>query len=151
MFDAGARKAEVDRTRAVAEENLADYALTVAEAIREVEDNLINEKLQQKYITLLHDQLEASRLSMKDAQLQYVNGQSDYLSYLTALSSVQSLERQLIEEQATQIKYRVALYRALGGSCVDFRGMPDTADQHVMHSENVSDKKELARIEKGAV
>jgi outer membrane protein TolC len=114
LFDAGQRSAEVDRTRAVAEEALADYARTVSEAIREVEDNLEAEMRQQEYIALLGDQLDATRVTLKDARLQYQNGQSNYLAYLTAWNSVQSLERQMAEETAARIKYRVALYRALG-------------------------------------
>ncbi len=116
VFDAGSRQAEVDRTRAVADEYLAAYAQTVAQSIREVEDSLVEEKQQETYINLLNDQLAAARISVKDARLLYLNGQSDYLSYLTAWTSVQSLERQLIAEQAGRIKYRVTLYRALGGS-----------------------------------
>lgn len=114
LFDAGQRSAEVDRTRAAAEEALADYARTVAEAIREVEDNLVAELRQQEYIALLGDQLDATRTTLKDARLQYMNGQSDYLAYLTAWNSMQSLERQMADETAARIKYRVALYRALG-------------------------------------
>ena len=114
LFDAGYRKAEVDRSRAVAQEVLAEYARTVAEAISEVEDSLTADLRQQEYIGLLGDQLDATRMTMKDARLQYLNGQSDYLAYLTAWNSVQSLERQMAEEKATRIKYRVALYRTLG-------------------------------------
>jgi outer membrane protein, multidrug efflux system len=115
LFDSGKRSAEVDRLRAAAEESLTDYARTIAEAIREVEDGLITEKRQNEYIKLLEDQLSASRLTLKDARLQYINGQDNYLSYLTAWTSVQSLERQLVQEQATLIKNRVDLYRAVGG------------------------------------
>ncbi|MBN1903916.1 MAG: efflux transporter outer membrane subunit [Deltaproteobacteria bacterium] len=115
LFDSGKRSAEVDRLRATAEEILTDYARTVAEAIQEVDDGLITEKRQNEYIKLLEDQLSASRLTLKDARLQYINGQDNYLSYLTAWTSVQTLERQLVQEQATLIKNRVDLYRAVGG------------------------------------
>jgi NodT family efflux transporter outer membrane factor (OMF) lipoprotein len=119
LFDAGSRSAEVARTRAVAEEYLSAYAQTVATAVREVEDALVTEQHQATYIALLQDQLDASRTSLQDARLQYLNGQSDYLSYLTAWSSVQSLQRQLVGEQAARIKYRVTLHRALGGSWIE--------------------------------
>ena len=115
LFDSGKRSAEVDRLKAVAEASLTSYAQTVAEAIQEVEDGLITEKRQNEYIALLEDQLNASRLTLKDARLQYINGQDNYLSYLTAWTSVQSLERQVVSERATLIKNRVDLYRAVGG------------------------------------
>ncbi len=115
IFDAGSRKAEVDRTRAEAEGLLAEYARTVAEAIREVEDSLVTEKRQREYIALLQEQLDATRLTMTDARIQYINGQGNYLDYLAAWTGVQDLERRLIDEQATLIKNRVTLYRTIGG------------------------------------
>lgn len=115
IFDAGYRAAEVDRRRAVAEEYVAAYAKSVAKAIREVEDSLVEEKRQNEYILLLQDQLKASKLTLKDAHLQYRNGQDNYLDYLTAWTSVQALERQLVKERSTLLKNRVTLYRALGG------------------------------------
>ena len=115
IFDGGGRAAEVDRTRAAAEESLADYAKTVAVAIQEVEDGLAVEKCQNEHILLLKEQLDSSRTALKDAMIQYLNGQDNYLDYLTALTSVQDLERQLVEERAELIKNRVVLYRAAGG------------------------------------
>ena len=116
IFDGGYRAAEVDRVRAEAGEALAAYAQTVAEAIQEVEDSLATETRQAEYITLLEEELEASRASMKASRLQYLNGQANYLDYLSAWTSVQSLERQLVDEKATRIKNRVTLYRTLGGN-----------------------------------
>lgn len=116
LFDAGSRAAEVDRAKAEADQYLTAYAQTVAEAVQEVEDSLVTEKRQTEYLRLLKEQLEASRLTVKDAHLQYMNGQDNYLSYLSAWTSVQSLERQLIDEQASLIKNRVTLYRTLGGN-----------------------------------
>jgi outer membrane protein TolC len=129
LFDAGYRSAEVNRTRAVAEEYLSAYAQTVATAVREVEDVLVTEQHQATYIALLQDQLDAARMTLQDARLQYINGQSDYLSYLTAWSSVQSLQRQLVGEQAARIKYRVTLYRALGGSWIEDLASRRSADK----------------------
>lgn len=115
VFDGGYRKAEVDRTRAEAEIRLAVYAKTVAQAIKEVEDSLVGERQQAIYIGLLEDQQKAARLSLKDARIQYQNGQSDYLSYLVAWTSVQNLELKLVSENAALIKNRVSMYRSLGG------------------------------------
>jgi multidrug efflux system outer membrane protein len=115
LFDGGQRAAEVARTRAVAEEKLSDYAKTVAQAVKEVEDNLVSEARQQEYLVLLKEQLEAARITLKNAQLQYQNGQSEYRNYLSGWTSVQLLERKLVTQKAALINYRVDLYRALGG------------------------------------
>lgn len=115
VLDGGSRAAEVDRVRAQADQYLAAYAKTVAEAVQEVEDSLIKEKRQTEYLALLEEQLTASRITVRDAHLQYMNGQDNYLAYLTAWTGVQALERQLIAEKAALVKNRVTLYRTLGG------------------------------------
>ncbi|GAB6096842.1 efflux transporter outer membrane subunit [Desulfatiferula olefinivorans] len=115
LFDGGARKAEVDRQRALADETLTAYAKTVARAIREVEAGLSAEQRQKEYLTLLAAQLDAARLTMAGARSRYLNGQNTYPDYLTAWSGVQDLEMRLIDENASLIRNRVALYKALGG------------------------------------
>jgi multidrug efflux system outer membrane protein len=122
LFDGGRRTAEVERVRAVAEERLASYAGTVANAVREVEDSLVAEDRQRVYLQRLTEQLQAVRLTLKAAGVQYQNGQGDYLSYLIAWTGLQRLERQVVTEKATLIKNRVALYRTLGGDWMRHAG-----------------------------
>ena len=114
IFDGGFRKAEVERVKAVAEEQLNFYARTVANAIREVEDSLISIQKQEAYIQLLEQELDVVNLTLRDARLQYQNGQSSYLSYLIAWTKIERLERQLVGERAIYIKERIGLHRALG-------------------------------------
>lgn len=116
IFDGGFRKAEIERVKAVANEQLNIYALIVAGAIREVEDVLITIQKQEDFLKLLGQELEAVRLTLKDARIQYQNGQSSYLNYLVAWTSIQRLERQLISERAIYLKDRIDLYRVLGMS-----------------------------------
>jgi NodT family efflux transporter outer membrane factor (OMF) lipoprotein len=114
IFDGGFRKAEVERVKAVAQEQINRYARTVAKAIQEVEDSLVSIEKQKDYIRLLEEELDVARLTLKDAMVQYQNGQSTYLAYLVAWTSIQRLERQLVGERAGYIKERIGLYRALG-------------------------------------
>ena len=114
IFDGGFRKAEIERAEAFAREQLNLYARTVAMAMREVEDRLVNIQKQAAYIKLLEEELEVVRLTLKDAMVQYQNGQSSYLSYLIAWTSIERLERQLVGERATLIKEQIRLHRALG-------------------------------------
>jgi len=114
IFDGGLRKAEVNRAKAAVEGQLAVYAKTIAKAIREVEDRLVSIQKQEAYITLLEEELDLVRLTLKDARVQYQNGQSSYLSYLIAWTSIERLERQLVGERATMLKERIRLYRNLG-------------------------------------
>ncbi len=50
LVDGGQRRAEVDRTRAVAAEALHDYGQTILEALAEVEDALVLEQRQLEYL-----------------------------------------------------------------------------------------------------
>jgi outer membrane protein TolC len=114
LLDGGERKAEIERTRAVVREALNTYAQTVANAICEVEDVLVSIDRQNAYIELLEQQLAAVKATLQDARVQYLNGQSSYLNYLDAWATMESLERQLISEQATYVKERIAFYKVTG-------------------------------------
>lgn len=114
IFDGGFKRAEVDRLKAVAQEQLNAYARTVAGAIREVEDSLVTIRTQDDFIGLLEEELVFARLTLNDALLQYWNGKGSYLAYFVVLTRVERLERQLIGEKAAVIKERIKLYQVLG-------------------------------------
>ncbi len=119
IFDGGRRKAEVARARAVVDERLATYRATVVNAIKEVEDALVSEQKQREYIIALDRNLELSRNSYKEAVNRYRNGLIEYLPVLVELVSLQNLERDRVEAQYNLLRYRINLYRALGGSWTD--------------------------------
>lgn len=116
ILDGGRRAAEVDRTRALAEENLAVYHDTVLTAIREVEDALTSEIKQKEHIEGLQKVVATARKALEEAGVRYRNGLNDYLPVLTQLLTVQGLERDLIRRRADLLAARVRLYRALGGT-----------------------------------
>jgi NodT family efflux transporter outer membrane factor (OMF) lipoprotein len=124
LLDSGARKAEIERTRAVVREEINTYAQTVANAIREVEDALVAIDRQKAYIELLEQALSAVKVTMQDARVQYLNGQSSYLNYLSAWATMERLERQLVSEQATYVKERIALYNVTGWRGTFFKETP---------------------------
>ena len=119
IFDGNRRKAEVDRTLAVAREKLAAYEETVYTALQEVEDGLINERKQREYIAASEVQLATAQKALRAAREQYLNGVENYLTVLSNLLSVQSLEQNLIIRRAELLNYRIELYRSLGGTWTD--------------------------------
>ena len=129
LLDGGDRRAKIERTRAVVREALNVYAKTVANAIYEVEDALVAIDRQKAYIELLEQQLAAVKVTLQDARVQYLNGQSSYLNYLSAWASMESLERQLISEQATYVKERIALYKVTGWRSGSFKA-PSAQDKN---------------------
>ncbi|GAU07667.1 efflux transporter outer membrane subunit [Desulfoplanes formicivorans] len=116
IFDGNRRSAEVDRTRAVARERLAAYQQTVMEAVRDVENALVNIDKQQAYLAATQKQLDIARMTLQQARQRYENGVVTYLTVLTSLLNVQSLERTLVQGQADLLLYQVGLHRALGGT-----------------------------------
>jgi outer membrane protein TolC len=116
IFDGGSRAAEVERTRGVVDEMLANHQHTVLSAIKEVEDALVSENKQHKHLGALKKQLTAARNGFTEARSRYLSGLNDYLPVLTQLLTVQNLERELIKQETELIITRVNLYRALGGT-----------------------------------
>ncbi len=114
LFDGGVRRAEIDRVKAVAQEQVNLYAAVVVKAVFEVEDSLISIQKQDEYVWLLEQELAVTKVTLRDARVQYQNGQSSYLNYLIARAGLQRLERQLAGERAIRIQERISLYKALG-------------------------------------
>jgi len=116
VVDGGRRVAEVDRNRAVAAESLNIYAATIQQAIKEVEDALVQEKQQRLLINSLNLQYSLSQKATTQIRLRYMYGAIDFLRVLTTQINQQSLERSRISAQRQLIEYRIQLYRSLAGS-----------------------------------
>lgn len=116
IFQGGRLRAEVNRNRAALKERVAGFTQVVLVALREVEDALAQEREQKALIEDLDRQEEAARNTLKEAQLRYSNGLSDYLPVLTALTSLQNTQRQALLAQRELLSRRIQLHRALGGT-----------------------------------
>ena len=116
LFEGGRLRANVEQAAATARARLMEYGQVVLRALREVEDALAQESRQHEFLASLDQQLELAQATLEQAELRYRNGLSDYLPVLTALQSLQSLERERLSAQRLLAAYRVRLYRALGGT-----------------------------------
>ncbi|OQB40283.1 MAG: Toluene efflux pump outer membrane protein TtgI precursor [Candidatus Hydrogenedentes bacterium ADurb.Bin179] len=119
LFDGGRRKAEVERTRAVVEERLAAYQLSILESVLEVELAMMREKKQAEYVELLKQEQEAINDTYEQAMQRYLNGVIDYLPVLTAMTQMQAVERRIVQAEFTRLQYRLQLCLALGGTWMD--------------------------------
>lgn len=115
LFYGGRLNAEADRARSFRQQLLHTYGQTALRACQETEDALIREQKQQERIAALEEQLSLAAQTYQQLRVQYLNGTSDYLPVLTALSEQQQLKRNLITAHSMLIEYRIALYRALAG------------------------------------
>jgi NodT family efflux transporter outer membrane factor (OMF) lipoprotein len=116
VIDGGQRRAEVDRTRAVAAEALHSYGQLVLESFGEVEDALVQERQQRAFLASLDKQLELAIQSTQRIRDRYIKGAEDYQRVLTALLSYQTLQRRKLTAERNLFEFRIALCRALGGS-----------------------------------
>jgi NodT family efflux transporter outer membrane factor (OMF) lipoprotein len=116
IIDWGKRSLEVDKRQALLREELARYSQAYLTAIEEVENALWQEKHQKELLKTLEDQLNIARSNLTESGNRYRQGLTDYLPVLTALQSLQRLERDIISKQRELISYRILLHRALGGS-----------------------------------
>ncbi|MGD9851097.1 MAG: efflux transporter outer membrane subunit [Nitrospirales bacterium] len=115
IIDGGARRAEVDRTKAVLSEVLHNYEATILQAFQEVENSLIREAQQREKTASLEEQFQLATQVIQRLRARYIHGGTAYLDVLNALSSQQGLERQILTARRTLIDFRVDLAKALAG------------------------------------
>ncbi|KPJ98227.1 MAG: hypothetical protein AMK71_11730 [Nitrospira bacterium SG8_35_4] len=116
LIDWGRRGAEVEKRRARFREELARYTHAYLTAIEEVENALWQERHQLQFLSALENQITIARSNLAETRNRYRQGLTDYLPVLTALQSLQLLEREILSRQRELISIRILLYRALGGS-----------------------------------
>ncbi|MFV0624874.1 efflux transporter outer membrane subunit [Sphingomonas sp. ac-8] len=115
IFDWGARKAQLNLTRAQADELVAAYQRTVQEAFREVADALVARRHYAEQIAAQERTVVAQRSLARTAQLRYANGISIYLEVLDAERNLFAAEQQLLALRSAELQNGVSLYVALGG------------------------------------
>ncbi|MDE2828856.1 MAG: TolC family protein [Gemmatimonadota bacterium] len=115
VIDGGERGAEIRRNQANQSAQLSAYGQTVLTAFAEVENALVQEQKQIERIASLEAQVALVRQTYDQLRLEYLNGISDYLDVLTALTNEQRLRRALISAKLDLLEFRIALYRALAG------------------------------------
>ncbi len=115
LFDAGRRKAQVEQQKAATQEAVYFYTDTVIQAIREVRDAVALEQWQKQYIESLEKQMVLSKQSTSQIKENYLKGAADYLRFLTAQLTDQTLEREYLIAKRNLVRYRIDLYKALAG------------------------------------
>ena len=115
LIDGGRRRAEVERSEAVAAEAFHIYGQTVLDALAEVENALIQEQKQQEYLVSINRQLQLAGQATERIRDRYLNGAVDYQRVLGALLSKQLLQRTQLSAQRELLVNRINLCRALAG------------------------------------
>ncbi len=116
LIDWGARKAEVERNKALYVERLALFSRVYVEAIESVENTLYREQKQREFLDRLESRREFLQLTVEQTKDRYINGLTDFLPVLIAIKELQQIERVLLRQQRTLLGFRIQLHRALGGN-----------------------------------
>lgn len=94
------------------------YQEVVLTALKEVDDALIEHKLSLELIKVQARKVSALTEALHLAQLQYDNGQVDYLNVLDVQRSLFAAQLELAEGQSFTFLSLVNIYKALGGGWV---------------------------------
>ncbi len=116
VIDWDRRSSEVRKREAMFREELARYSESYLVAIEEVENALWQEKYQLALLQARENQISIARSNLKETRNRYQQGLTDYLPVLTALQSLQLLERDILSGRRQLLSIRILLHRALGGS-----------------------------------
>jgi len=116
LLDWGARKAEVERNRALYLERLALFTQRFLEAVEDVENSLYLERQQREFLRRLEIRQTLLRRTVEETTERYTNGLTDYLPVLDAVTELQRLERIIVQQKGALLSYRIQLHRALGGN-----------------------------------
>ncbi|MDH3210740.1 MAG: TolC family protein, partial [Burkholderiaceae bacterium] len=115
LIDGGARRAEVERARAVLDQRIIEYRRAVLAAFREVQDALLQDHQLRVSVNSLDEQLRLSDTVVDRLERQLRNGSSTYPSLLDAQIANSSLRRDRLSARQSLAEQRIALFRYLAG------------------------------------
>jgi NodT family efflux transporter outer membrane factor (OMF) lipoprotein len=115
IFDAGARRSQVQVSEATQREALASYESALQAAFREVADALsVRDSLAER-LAAQQAQVEAAERSLKLAEASYRLGGASQLEVLDAQRQLTAAQQGLVTLRQTEQANRVILLKALGG------------------------------------
>ncbi|MFT7620230.1 MAG: NodT family efflux transporter outer membrane factor (OMF) lipoprotein [Planctomycetota bacterium] len=116
IFDGGQRNAGIERSRAELSEAINLYESASLAAISEVEAALIEEEHLRRFYRSLKIRTERAVKIFEQLRESYLNQQSAFIDVLAAQTTLQALQRDLIQTRLDLVSTRIALYRAAAGS-----------------------------------
>ncbi|MDD3343549.1 MAG: TolC family protein [Sulfurospirillaceae bacterium] len=118
LYDGGNKEALVKKARFITKERSFSYQQTLIGAFNETLEAEHKEAMQTRYNAQLNERLILARAIFERQQSKYLYGTVQYLSVLNAQQSLQELEQTQLTKELENIKYRIALYRSLGGAFI---------------------------------
>ena len=131
VFDGGALGGEAERSRAVAQQALLDYGQSLLSGSRDVGAALSREREQRRLIASLEQRLQLSNDTVDLLRQRYANGAASFLDVLDALSTLQSVELDLVTARRALIAARIGFHRATAGTVLPPRPEPPDLERYV--------------------
>lgn len=119
VFDAGARQATIEQTKAEYDKSVATYRQTVLSAFKDVEDQLVSQRILAEQVASQGAALQAARSAQTLALQQYAQGLGPYDSVITAQMVTLSNEKESLDLTRARLAASIALIGALGGGWTD--------------------------------
>lgn len=115
LLDFGGRRAQMDRTKAVYEQTVAQYRQTVLGGLQEVEDYMVELSVLERESLERQAALDAARQSLQSMQNQYQGGTVDFSDVAQQQTTALNNERSSLTLLGNQLTTSVRLVVALGG------------------------------------
>ena len=115
LFEGGRIVANIDAHKAIRQELLDQYKLTILTALREADDALISFNNRQQQFNLLTQSVESNQAAVRIAKERYASGTIGYLSLLDAQRSLLMTQDSMAVSRGEVTLSMVALYKAIGG------------------------------------
>lgn len=132
IIDGGKRKAVSERARAALREALAAYHKAVLTAYKDAYVALVRNEKASEQIVLLKQAVTAGENTLRVAEMQYLQGITDYLNVLSAQQQLHAARSALLTSRRQLISARIQLARALGGGWM--------AEESAMRHDNTDNK-----------
>ena len=116
LFDAGKRRAELSRVEAQYDQTVAQYRQSVLNALREVEDGLIQANLLAEQRAVQQEALAAAREAQVLMENQYRAGLVDYNAVVVVQATALANERTALALLGQELITHAKLIAAMGGS-----------------------------------
>jgi outer membrane protein, multidrug efflux system len=115
VFDGGAKTSQLDINKGRELELVADYRLTVFNALSDVESSLgqVSSLADQEKFTT--EQVNAAGEAFRISELQYREGVADLLAVLQTQQTLFTAQDTLVQIKLARLQSNISLYRALGG------------------------------------
>ncbi len=127
LYDAGARRAQVEQAQASYDAAVANYRQTVLNAFQAVEDNLANLRILAEEVSQQQTAIVSSAHYLDLAVVRYKTGVDSYLNVITAQTAVLTSRETQVQTQLREMAASVSLIMALGGGW-DPSQLPDRKD-----------------------